>query len=191
MENQERKKQLLLAYDELGHFVPKLLSENLFFSDYIMRAVEKNRGTLDEIIENIENLTKSYTKQDFVIIFGGKNDSAQNFEINYIALEELIENLQHTNTIILGTPYWFGKDRINKFVDMNNQHFQKICAKYSSAHFLDVNKIIHLDLGNTVIITNIWHTTVFEKVINNLSILMLKITLDQSSTANPSTENLN
>lgn len=173
--------KLLLSSDELGHYAYSQLTEDKFFHKYQIQAIVKNGVKFNEIIAKIINLTRNYTKKDFVIIYGGKNDCAEYKNIDRINLLNILENMGHTNVIILSTPLWYRKNTINSFVYFNNHLLQESCELFSWAHFFDVNIVVHELEGDRFVIKQLWHKDIFLQILYQLSVLILTINFDKLS----------
>lgn len=172
-----RRPKILLAADELGYSAIKIFIRDPFYQGYTLRTEEAIRGTLSQVIANVSDTARFYCKSDFVIIFAGKNDCAQRKLIDVPVLTNLILNLQHTNVIIMGTPFWYNNEDINDYVTINNYYLEKVSENYPLVKFLDVNKYLHSYNGTTFMIRKIYHNSVFRRILYELSMLILKITI--------------
>lgn len=176
--------RILVATDELGRSAYSLLRRDPFFTRYSLRIEHYVGAKLNNIIDVIEILTTTFDKDDFVIIFGGKNDCRAFKEINKVRLENVVRKLNCTNTIIIAMPLWLNRPDINQFVDLNNYYVRQICTNNPAAHFMDINKLFHTKLENFVQMTKIRHKKIFGKIMNDLALLVLEITLDNRIAAN-------
>uniref|UniRef100_A0A8D8T3Y6 FLYWCH-type domain-containing protein n=1 Tax=Cacopsylla melanoneura TaxID=428564 RepID=A0A8D8T3Y6_9HEMI len=108
MHNDTRKRpkaKVLLISDSMLRDVGQVLSSVLPYST--VSSVIYPNATFDNVIHSLSELSKGYTKQDYVIIMGGTNN-IHNLEPNtsaHINLSPIYEINKFTNIILCSIPY--------------------------------------------------------------------------------------
>ena len=93
--------RVLLLCDEYGYRLSKWLRDRVN-----LQAIVKPGGFYKNILEDIINLTKGFTLNDFVVIMGGSNDFS--FNNNYPLFRDINSKLKHcthTNIIVTSVPF--------------------------------------------------------------------------------------
>lgn len=96
-----------------------------------------------EVLEDVESLTKLFTKRDFVLIYAGMTDCRGNTSIDEVQLQISLLNLLHTNTIVIGIPLFVDRLSLNTHIHKNNKKMRKVVDPFMGAYYIDVNKILY------------------------------------------------
>ncbi|KAG5860951.1 hypothetical protein JTB14_004205 [Gonioctena quinquepunctata] len=136
-----RLKKIIILADETGRGLNKELRRR-FINEYIdISSIMKPGASYDKVIDNIENLTLSFTCQDLVIVMAGKNDFSRN---KYPSIRNINHKLKmcNTNVIFLSTPMLtdLHSDRITNFNKKFN-YFLEVFNKYNkiAISWLNIN----------------------------------------------------
>ncbi|KAG5865096.1 hypothetical protein JTB14_000871 [Gonioctena quinquepunctata] len=98
-----RLKKIIILADETGRGLNEELRKRFINEDIDISSIMKPGSSYDKVIDNIENLTLSFTCQDLVIIMAGKNNFSRN---KYPSIRNINHKLKtcNTNVIFLSTP---------------------------------------------------------------------------------------
>ena len=118
--NNNRYKKIVILTDDYGRHIDKIVNRKIDNNIYKVQVIIKPGATFNQIIENLESLTKSYTSNDHVIIIGGYNNF--NNKRRYPLFKDLGKkamNCSNTNLTISTAPLKHSK--VNKFIHKYNK----------------------------------------------------------------------
>lgn len=114
-----------------------------YFEDSNLTIVFKPRCKIQEILKDAHNITASYTKQDYVLIYAGLQDCLESVVIDKTYLRNVLMSLQHTNTIIIGIPLYVHDSPVNQNIRVNNEILKYGADTFLSAFYIDINDILY------------------------------------------------
>lgn len=140
----DKNGQLLILADSQGRNLSKYTS-NVWPSDNkkTISSIFKPNATLSEVVNDVGELTKFFTKKDFVVVLGGSNNEIKNKRKQlFYDVERLLKQTEHTNVLVAGLPYRHHlpveNDLIN-YINIDLEH--NIIRKTHHATFLPINNL--------------------------------------------------
>lgn len=126
----ETKKQILLLTDDanITWKVRKLLD----LSKYAVTTVRKPGARLNQVMENIDALSKNFTLQDYIIILGGRNDIDKNNTPSFRLICNKLKLCSHTNILFASIPYCKNATQKNKHIFKFNCKLNDFLCKFNS-----------------------------------------------------------
>lgn len=125
-----KKNQILILSDEnnINWQIRKLLDLQL----YETMSIKKPGALLDQVMENIEILTKNFTLQDFVIIIGGSNDIKNKRIPLFRSICNKLKLCSHTNILFASVPYVENKQNCNRHIYKFNTKLNDFLRKFNN-----------------------------------------------------------
>lgn len=151
-ETLDRKCRVLILCDESGRYICNQLRQTLKSTQFSVETIIKPNARLEDVVGNMDKLTRDFSTRDYVIVMAGKNNFLKKA---YPKLRFISDRLRScsTNVIFLSTPvYTHNRDLykyILKFNNELNEFLQKInnfvpCnLAYIEANGLDGLKLEH------------------------------------------------
>ncbi|KAG5872311.1 hypothetical protein JTB14_018308 [Gonioctena quinquepunctata] len=148
------KNKILILCDEVGRKVGNLLRRELG-QKYIVQSIIKSGASLRYVIEDMVQLTQSFTMNDFVIIQAGFNDFLSKSYPSFKMLNtNLKQSLNNTNVIVTTVPLKVLQLNffINKFNDKLGKYITRLdnCIK-TRAILVDINDNGHILTKNMLV----------------------------------------
>lgn len=139
----QKKRQLLIISDELGRGLNKSLTEYLGKSNFIVQSFIKPGASYHSTMDNIEDLTRNFTSNDYILIMTGSNDfiSNQNPSLRFILNK--IEKCSNTNIIFSATPVTPDNIKNSRWIQKFNYRLQEKIVKVNN---VSENKVCFLDI---------------------------------------------
>lgn len=125
------KRKVFIVGDEQVRNVREIL-QKLLGDGFIVRCVVKSGAQLNHILDFTKQAVSGFTRDDFIVLAGGCNDTnPYNF---HQSLNLWLSSMNHTNVIISEIPYnmWLNEEKLN-------YELKFICSKYCNVTFLDMN----------------------------------------------------
>lgn len=176
-------KRVLILSDDIGRNVNKILSNNLKNENYYIESILKPGATFQQVVENIDTATRSYTSQDNIIILAGSNNfnKVKRYPL-FKDIWDTVKKCSHLNITVATVPY-SNNYRLNKFINKFNN---KLIAFISKIDNYVPGKISLLNLGNSfsfnlkknVICHEILKIIRYKNNIKNLTFINVKCSLD-------------
>lgn len=138
------KSKILLLSDSQGRYCAPILKKMFDEDFYNPLAIFKPNADFDNIVSDVETLTKDFDKNDYVIILGGSNNALNGTSVSNNFVERLKNTSKKTNLIIYLTPFWQTNITFNKAILENN--FQLISALRNEVKI--INSETHLTRQN-------------------------------------------
>lgn len=139
----KKKNKILILADDMGVGINKALCKYKELDGYTKLSFVKPGAKLNEILANIEDLTKDFTIEDFVITMAGTNDiiSGQTPSFRYICNK--LKLCTHTNILFASVPYQ-KTIRENKHIFKYNSNLNKFLWKFNKyteghVHYIEIN----------------------------------------------------
>ncbi|KAG5869086.1 hypothetical protein JTB14_027514 [Gonioctena quinquepunctata] len=151
------KNKILILCDEGGRKVGNSLRRDLG-QKYIVQSIIKSGDSLRYVIEDIVQLTQSFTMNDFVIIQAGFNDFLSKSYHSFKMLNNNLKQcLNNTNVILTTVPLKVLQLNffINKFNDKLGKYITRLdnCIK-TRAILVDINDNGHILTKNMLVSKN-------------------------------------
>lgn len=148
------KNQILVLADENGKGLSQIMTRKPEFESYSIVTICKPAAPLNIIIENIDNLTKNFTENDFVIIIGGTNDIKYKTYPSFRNICDKLKLCRHTNVILASIPYGHNKTR-NKNISKLNIKLREFLIRLNNCSqnivsFLETHHVKSLSDKNDV-----------------------------------------
>lgn len=131
--------QILILSDSHGRHCSSLL-RNLIDTPARISSIVKPNATLDQVISDLDSLTKTFSKKDFVIIIGGTNNALFNKEITNNTFLNMNKISKKTNIILYSIPHWLNNWKANKSIFHQNNKIQNIIRRNSDIVYIDSNR---------------------------------------------------
>lgn len=126
----KQKHKVLILADQQGRGIQAAL-QKLLGTEYKVVSHFKPAARLGEVISNVNLCTQEFTKEDYIIILAGMNDSDPR-EASSL-LYYYLSRSHHSNIIICEVPY---NKNINEH-KLNNE-FKCICSLFTRCEFIDM-----------------------------------------------------
>lgn len=139
--NSEKNKVLLLA-DCHGRHFSGLLNNILPKDKFLVEVVFKPNAPFEQVVNCVQNLTKSFTRQDYVIIMAGTTNALGNGCIKPELINRTLSCLSKTNVILTTIPYWRSRKVLNKIINNINISLSQSASINEHVEILDTNSII-------------------------------------------------
>lgn len=125
-----KKNQILILSDEndINWQIRKILDLQL----YETMSIKKPGALLDQVMENIEILTKNFTFHDFVIIIGGSNDIKNKRIPLFRSICNKLKLCSHTNILFASVPYVENKQNSNRLIYKFNTKLNDFLSKFNN-----------------------------------------------------------
>lgn len=131
------KKKVMLLADSQGKGSAKEFRKQL--PQHVVESVVKPYATIENVTEDINNLTRGYGGDDFVVLFGGKSNVINGHYPSDSYFYNLFAKLNFTNVIYMSVPFH------NRNLSFDNDAYKYNCRVYniiktfSHVRFIDVN----------------------------------------------------
>lgn len=139
---QHRPFKILFLADSHGRDCSYLLRNQDNLRNFQILSIFKPAATFQQVIENIEDLTKGFSFQDYVVINGGSNNIKKSL-VPAAAFDKIVSVSRCTNIIINTVPYRYDDYSLNPLIFNLN----KVILNYFDQ---GVNK-----QGNNIIINDV------------------------------------
>lgn len=137
------KNNILLMGDSSVADLSRILQRHQDLDHFEITSIVKHNARMENISENIEQLTKHFTKKDFVIVSGGVRNALTDSKISEVVYSRLSLICKYTNLIVLSIPLWRNRVVLNRFIDqINIQLFEFIQAQASGHTFININSFL-------------------------------------------------
>lgn len=180
--------KLYILGDSHGRNLNKLI--NKFDGNWQVLNVFKPNANIENVVNDIDNLSKNLTLSNFLLVIGGTNDFMSK-KYNTYKIEKtfhkLIKKCNHTNLILSAVPYSHKYKYINMDIFRVNQYIYKLSRNYVNVHFLDINisitkydflpdGILLNTMGKNKLIKNLFDTVsmIDSKPIKNIPVVLNK-----------------
>ncbi|KAK9728121.1 hypothetical protein QE152_g18109 [Popillia japonica] len=90
--NKSNQNRVLLLGDSHSRNMTHLLTKHIS-GNTVISTIFKPNAPLKHVIEDVENLTRSFTKNDVLVIMGGSNDNYSRFDFSLV--DRLISETEH------------------------------------------------------------------------------------------------
>ncbi|CAG9817136.1 unnamed protein product [Phaedon cochleariae] len=102
--NNNKQKKVLIVSDQMGRGLDRELRRRYKGENTSIEIILKPGAQYNRIIEDLENLTKNFTEEDFVIISAGINDFLAHKYPSIKLINAKLKKCNNTNLIFLSTP---------------------------------------------------------------------------------------
>ncbi|KAF5279994.1 hypothetical protein FQA39_LY05375 [Lamprigera yunnana] len=123
----KNSKKILILADSNGKNMSATLSGVLShnYKNYQIQSMIKSNVCLEGVVQDIENLTRKFTRSDYVIILGGSSDflDKNKISINDNILKLICKAVFNTNLLYCSIPY----TNTNKISTINDNIFKTNC----------------------------------------------------------------
>ncbi|CAG9764511.1 unnamed protein product [Ceutorhynchus assimilis] len=101
----ERIEQILLLIlgDQNGYGLGSLIQSSN--EELTVQSIIKPNAMFADVIEDMANLSKYFTLEDFVLVLAGYNDLKNKKYSSFKSINSIFKKLGHTNLIVLSVPY--------------------------------------------------------------------------------------
>lgn len=141
--NTSKLRNVLVLSDNFGYNLNYLLNTKLSPLDYRVQCIYKPGAKFENIIENIECLSRNLTLRDHIVIVGGSNNFSSSFDYpKFKVLWKKLKLCPNTNFTFVGVPYGYHSQ--NGLIHKFNKNFNRFVSKLNSClpglySFIDVN----------------------------------------------------
>lgn len=125
----KNKKKILLT-DEIDVLwkMRKLLDLSL----YEIVSLKKPGAYLNQVMEDIENLTSNFNFDDYVVIIGGSNDIDKKKTPSFRVICNKLKLVAHTNILFVSIPYVYNDTYKNKHIYKFNAKLSEFLHKFNN-----------------------------------------------------------
>lgn len=141
----DKKNSILILGDSNATEFSKILS-HLLGDDYIITSYVKHNAMFGEIIGDIQNLTKNFTKKDYVIIMGGSVDALKGSLPKPLDINKLKSVSNYTNLVLFSVPLWKNRIVLNNYInEFNKTIYYELIVNLNKDRvlFININSIIN------------------------------------------------
>ena len=134
------KPKILIMADNNGKNCVNIF-KNMYGSLVEVSCFYKPNALIEDVVTDCAKLTKTYNKNDHIIILAGVNNIIRGRNMKTAFLNNLLAGLNYTNVIIMGVPYVHRRDILNKLCyNFNTLIFTEAC-KFDNVKYIDPNII--------------------------------------------------
>lgn len=131
------KPKILLLGDSHARTGGEILNNN--FPNFETLSVVKPNAKIEAVLNNAIQLTKDFSKEDYIIIIGGTNNALTGAHLNRDFLEKVCNCFNKTNVILCAVPFWLNRPILNEFINSVNMEMYNIFSKVDRFHYADSN----------------------------------------------------
>lgn len=141
----DNKNKILILSDSQGRNSAALLNKLLDYN-YSVQSVCKPNAMFDDVVSDVDNLSKYFTRNDFVIILAGSNNVLKHKPISQETFEKLYCVSKRVNLIYTAIPYWKNNcDLNNSLFNFNKTIFNNLkLFNVEGRYFVETNEIIDI-----------------------------------------------
>lgn len=100
-----KKHQILMVSDSQGRHSGNIMRQLFDSEKYSTLSICKPNASFEAIADTAYEMTKNFTKEDYVIMLGGSNNALENKAIAPNILKSNNDRLSNTNVILILTPF--------------------------------------------------------------------------------------
>lgn len=141
----KRKSKILILGDSHVRSMSSIL-QKLTDNTFEILTITKSNALFQNVIENLSDLTKSFTMDDYVVLLAGANNILKNQDVSTSVISSLIASVPKTNLILLSIPYWKGHAVYNNLVHKLNCRLFQYATETDRGQYiryLDINSVIN------------------------------------------------
>lgn len=141
----DNKNKILILSDSQGRNSAALLNKLLDYN-YSVQSICKPNAMFDDVVSDVDNLSKYFTLNDFVIILAGSNNVLKHKPISQETFKKLYCVSKRVNLIYTAIPYWKNNcDLNNSLFDFNKTIFNNLkLFNAEGRYFVETNEIIDI-----------------------------------------------
>lgn len=143
---ERKKKQILLLTDDIGRNIERQLTRQLGNShEHEIVSIIKPGALLHQVIHCVENLTKNFTLQDYVVIIAGSNDINIHKTPSFRLICNKLKQCSHTNVLFTSVPYLVKNHLNNRHIFKYNTKLNNFLSKFNTlvpgvTSYVEINK---------------------------------------------------
>lgn len=142
--NNNKQHNILIIGDSSIVDLYKALKKYESLEKYKIITFVKHNARLENITEDVCELTKDFDQMDYAIIGGGLQNAIMGGEIHASVFDRLSQISNLTNLIVLSVPLWGNRSVLNRFIDQINIGFYNFVRKLGSNHtFVNVSSFLN------------------------------------------------
>ena len=120
-----------------------LIFRRFLCTDNEICTITKPNTTMEGVVESVDQLTKHYTKKDYIIIMVGRDSVLQGGICNFECILNKLKALSHTNCILVTIPYVSKRDTVNNYIyKLNSRIYTLLKHALPDVVYCDINSLI-------------------------------------------------
>lgn len=137
------KNRILIVVDSQSR-EGSVIAEDYAKDKFAVETITKPNAPFEEVAENVKQLTKTFSKNDFVIIIAGTINILNHIKFNVDSINNLRDDLIHTNCYVVSVPFLNVYPTYNQFISTFNQKLRKSIDGFDSENFkfVEINDIV-------------------------------------------------
>lgn len=168
-----RKRRVLILCDDSGRYVCDRLTRISKTSLFSVETIIKPNARLEDVIENMDKLTKKFSKRDHVIIMAGKNNFSSKQYPKFRFISDRLRSCS-ANVVFVSTPVYTNSGDLCKYIAKFNSKLNGFLQKVdhcvpNNLAYIEANGMDGLKVKDSVIFDKILReVTVQNRVSKNL-----------------------
>lgn len=142
----QRKNRVLVLGDGLVRAFSKILNKLMGTKFYVTSFVKHN-AIYEDIISDVDPLTKHFNTKDYVIIAGGLRNCLQGSRLDSSVFNKIRRISERTNVILLSVPLWSNRVILNGIINDYNKmiynHLFLANPNKSRVTYLSLNAVVN------------------------------------------------
>lgn len=129
------KHKILILNDDCGRYCSRLLTKYRELDSYEVTSIIKPGALLSQVIENMDNLCRDFTLNDYIIVVAGSNDVNKNRTPSFRFICNKLKLCTHTNILFTSIPYKkqsMYNSLINKHIYKYNSKLNEFLTKFNN-----------------------------------------------------------
>lgn len=144
-EKSSEQRKILIIGDSTIMDLYKALQKQANLEAYKIISIVEHNALLESITENICDLTKDFTKRDYVILSGGQRNALCGGSVDLTVFQSLTQMCEYRNLILFSVPLWGNRQILNKFIDQVNIKMYEFSQNQlrNKTHYLGLNSFLN------------------------------------------------
>ncbi|KAG8286404.1 hypothetical protein J6590_060949 [Homalodisca vitripennis] len=109
--------------------------------EYVVTAMIKPGGKLEDVIDGNTHVVKTLTNNDYAVVMAGTNNIPDCCDNLLDSFEYLMNNLSHTNAVILGIPKRYNNTSVNPLISETNRKLKTLVDSHRHATFISLEGV--------------------------------------------------
>lgn len=138
-----KKVKILLLGDGRAKRMGSMFRDECHGNNFDICVVSKPYAQLESILSEAGKLTNNFTKEDYLVIFGGSENAVRSGRVKDRSLDIIKGLSSKVNVIFISVPYW--KDRMvlnNIIYEINSNIYSSLEADFNIVSYIDINSVL-------------------------------------------------
>lgn len=137
------KSKVLVLADSHGRYLASNLKKVLAHENpREISSIFKPNANFEEVVKDAAALTRTFSKEDYLIVLGGSNDSIDSAAKTIInCTKKLLEATKHTNIIMCSIPHRYDLTGVNDKISLLNMAIENLVESREHAVFMSISDL--------------------------------------------------